>query len=216
MATQVIFEEANPSEHVALAAKSLRDGFVIVAPHENGYIFLADAFSPDSVRAMHVLRGDDLGVACQVLVADQSAVEGLSRDVTDDIRALAKSFWPGSLSLTLRPQLGLSWDLGDGGKLDWFSVRAPQHIFLQKLLKETGPLASASAALAGHPPLLDADGISLQGHEIALLVSAGVIAPKSASTVVEIDKSAARLIREGAISKSDIEKVIATPLITSG
>lgn len=216
MATQVIFDEANPSEHVALAAKSLRDGFVIVAPHENGYIFLADAFSPDSVRALHVLRGDDLGVACQVLVVDHLAIEGLSRDVTDDIRALAQSFWPGFLSLSLRPQLGLSWDLGDGGKLDWFSVRAPQHIFLQKLLKETGPLATASAALAGHPPLLNADGISLQGHEIALLVSAGVITPKGASTVIEIDKSGARLIREGAISKSDIEKVIATPLITSG
>jgi tRNA threonylcarbamoyl adenosine modification protein (Sua5/YciO/YrdC/YwlC family) len=216
VATQVVFDEANPNEHVAIAAKSLRDGFVIVAPHENGYIFLADAFSPDSVRAMHVLRGDALGVACQVLIADQSAIEWLSRELTDDIRALTQSFWPGSLSLSLRPQLGLAWDLGDGGKLDWFSVRSPRHLFLQKLLKETGPLASASAALAGQSPLMDPDGISLQGHEIALLVSAGVIAPVAASTVIEIDKSQARLVREGAISKSDIEKVITTPLITSG
>jgi tRNA A37 threonylcarbamoyladenosine synthetase subunit TsaC/SUA5/YrdC len=90
MATQVEFDVENPSEHIALAAKSLRDGFVIVAPHENGYIFLADAFSQDSVRAMHVLRGDDLGVASQVLVADQAAIEGLSREVNDDIRALAQ------------------------------------------------------------------------------------------------------------------------------
>ena len=216
MVTQVFFDDANPSDHVALAAKSLRDGFVIVAPHENGYIFLADAFSQDSVRALHVLRGDNLGVACQVLVADQSAIEGLSREVTEDIRALAQSFWPGPLSLVLRPQLGLSWDLGDGGKLDWFSVRVPQNLFLQKLLKETGPLATASAALAGHPPLMDADRISLQGHEIALLVSAGVITPMAPSTMIEIDKSQARLVREGAISKSDIEKVITTPLITSG
>jgi tRNA threonylcarbamoyl adenosine modification protein (Sua5/YciO/YrdC/YwlC family) len=216
VATQVIFDQLNPTEHVALAAKSLRDGFVIVAPHENGYVFLADAFSPDSVRAMHVLRGDNLGVACQVLIADQSAIEGLSRDVTDDIRTLAQSFWPGPLSLTLRPQLGLSWDLGDGGNLDWFSVRAPRHLFLQKLLKETGPLASASAALAGHSPLVDVEGLKLLGHEIALLVADGVIDPAPASTVIEIDKSEARLLREGAISKSEIEKVIRAPLITSG
>jgi len=216
VATQVIFDQSNPAEHVALAAKSLRDGFVIVAPHENGYVFLADAFSPDSVRAMHVLRGDNLGVACQVLIADQSAIEGLSRDVTDDIRTLSQSFWPGPLSLTLRPQLGLSWDLGDGGNLDWFSVRAPRHLFLQKLLKETGPLASASAALAGHPPLVDVKELNLLGHEIALLVADGVIDPAPASTVIEIDKSEARLLREGAISKSEIEKVIRAPLITSG
>ena len=212
----MIFDQSNPTEHVALAAKSLRDGFVIVAPHENGYVFLADAFSPDSVRAMHVLRGDNLGVACQVLVADQTTIAGLSRDVTDDIRTLAQSFWPGPLSLTLRPQLGLSWDLGDGGNLDWFSVRAPRHLFLQKLLKETGPLASASAALAGHPPLVDVKELNLLGHEIALLVADGVIDPAPASTVIEIDKSEARLLREGAISKSEIEKVIRAPLITSG
>jgi tRNA threonylcarbamoyl adenosine modification protein (Sua5/YciO/YrdC/YwlC family) len=216
VATQVVFDETNPSEHVAIAAKSLRDGFVIVAPHENGYIFLADAFSPDSVRAMHVLRGDDLGVACQVLIADQSAIEGLSREVTENIRALAQSFWPGPLSLSLRPQLGLSWDLGDGGNLDWFNVRSPRHLFLQKLLRETGPLASASAALAGHSPLVDIEGLNLLGHEIALLVTDGVINPMAVSTVIEIDKSQARLVREGAISKSDIEKVITTPLITSG
>ena len=216
MATQVTFDHSNPSEHVALAAKSLRDGFVIVAPHESGYIFLADAFSPDSVRAMHVLRGDDLGVACQVLIADSTAIEGLSREVTEDIRGLAQSFWPGPLSLTLRPQLGLSWDLGDGGRLDWFNVRVPEHLFLQKLLKETGPLASSSASLAGHPPLCEIDRLKVQDHEVALILSQGVITPAPASTVIEIDKSAARLVREGAISKSDIEKVITAPLITSG
>ncbi len=216
MATRVTFDQSNPSEHVALAAKSLRDGFVIVGPHENGYIFLADAFSPDSVRAMHVLRGDDLGVACQVLIPDSLAIEGLSREVNEDVRGLAQSFWPGPLSLTLRPQLGLSWDLGDGGKLDWFSVRVPHHLFLQKLLKETGPLASSSASLAGHPPLLDLAGLKIQDHEVALIVSSGLISATPASTVIEIDNSQARLVREGAISKSDIEKVITAPLITSG
>ena len=119
MATEVTFDPSNPSEHVALAAKSLRDGFVIVAPHENGYVLLSDAFSQDSVRAMHVLRGDDLGVAAQVLISDSQQIAGLAREVTDEARTLMENFWPGSLSLSLRPQAGLSWDLGDEGKLDW-------------------------------------------------------------------------------------------------
>ena len=118
MATQAVFDPSNPSEHVGVAARCIRDGFVIVTPHENGYVYLCDAFSEDSVRAMHVLRGDALGVAAQVLIADHSQIEGLARDVTDDARALMKAFWPGALSLTLRPQLGLNWDLGDAGELD--------------------------------------------------------------------------------------------------
>jgi tRNA threonylcarbamoyl adenosine modification protein (Sua5/YciO/YrdC/YwlC family) len=208
VATQVTFDPSNPSEHVALAAKSLRDGFVIVAPHENGYVFLSDAFSPDSVRAMHVLRGDDLGVAAQVLISNSQQIDGLAREVTAEARILMENFWPGSLSLSLRPQAGLTWDLGDAGKLDWVCLRLPAHPFLQLLIKETGPLAVASGALAGQPPLHDLSHLNHMGHEIAVIVESGVIEVGTPSTHIESDLTGVRLIREGAISQGEIQKVI--------
>jgi tRNA threonylcarbamoyl adenosine modification protein (Sua5/YciO/YrdC/YwlC family) len=214
VATQVTFEPSNPSEHVALAAKSLRDGFVIVAPHENGYVFLSDAFSPDSVRAMHVLRGDNLGVAAQVLISDSQQIDGLAREVTPEARTLIENFWPGSLSLSLRPQAGLSWDLGDDGKLDWVCLRIPSHPFLQLLIKETGPLAVASAAFAGRPPLHDLSHVNHKGHEIAVIVKSGVIEGEPISTHIESDLAGVRLVREGAISQSEIQKVIPALVIS--
>jgi tRNA threonylcarbamoyl adenosine modification protein (Sua5/YciO/YrdC/YwlC family) len=214
VATQVVFDPSNPSEHVGIAAKCIRDGFVIVAPHENGYVYLCDAFSQDSVRAMHVLRGDPLGSAAQVLIAQQSQIEGLAREISEDARALMTAFWPGALSLTLRPQLGLNWDLGDAGKLDWFSVRLPQHEFLQDLIRETGPLAVASASMAGHAPLLEISQLNLQGHEVALVIDSGVITPAQRSSQVEIDLTETRLLREGAISQSEIQKVIPALVIS--
>jgi tRNA threonylcarbamoyl adenosine modification protein (Sua5/YciO/YrdC/YwlC family) len=214
VATQVVFDPANPGEHVGVAAKCIRDGFVIVAPHENGYVYLCDAFSEDSVRAMHVLRGDALGVAAQVLIADHIQIEGLARDVTEDARALMKAFWPGALSLTLRPQLGLNWDLGDAGQLDRLSIRMPSHEFLQALIKETGPLAVASASMAGHQPILEISQLNLQGHEVALVIDAGVIIPVERSSQVEIELTETRLVREGAISQSEIQKVIPALVIS--
>ena len=214
MATQVVFDPSNPGEHVGVAAKCIRDGFVIVAPHENGYVYLCDAFSEDSVRAMHVLRGDALGVAAQVLIADHIQIEGLARDVTEDARALMKAFWPGALSLTLRPQLGLNWDLGDAGELDRVSIRMPSHEFLQALIRETGPLAVASASMAGHQPILEISQLNLQGHEVALVIDAGVIIPVERSSQVEIELTETRLVREGAISQSEIQKVIPALVIS--
>lgn len=214
MATQLVFDPSQPAEHVGIAAKCIRDGFVIVTPHENGYVFLCDAFSEDSVRAMHVLRGDALGVAAQVLIASHSQIEGLARDVTDDARALMKTFWPGALSLTLRPQLGLNWDLGDAGQLDRVSVRMPIHEFLQSLIKETGPLAVTSAAMAGHQPILEVSQLNLQGHEVALIVDAGAITPMQRSSHIEIELTQTRLVREGAISQSEIQKVIPALVIS--
>ncbi len=214
MATQAVFDPSNPGEHVGVAARCIRDGFVIVAPHENGYVYLCDAFSEDSVRAMHVLRGDALGVAAQVLIADHSQIEGLARDVTDDARALMKAFWPGALSLTLRPQLGLNWDLGDAGELDRVSIRMPSHEFLQVLIKETGPLAVASAAMAGHQPIVEISQLDLQGHEVAMVIDAGIVNPVTRSSQVEIELTQTRLVREGAISQSEIQKVIPALVIS--
>lgn len=214
MATQAVFDPSNPGEHVGVAARCIRDGFVIVTPHENGYVYLCDAFSEDSVRAMHVLRGDALGVAAQVLIADHSQIEGLARDVTDDARALMQAFWPGALSLTLRPQLGLNWDLGDAGELDRVSIRMPSHEFLQALIKETGPLAVASAAMAGHQPIVEISQLDLQGHEVAMVIDAGVINPITRSSQVEIELMQTRLVREGAISQSEIQKVIPALVIS--
>jgi L-threonylcarbamoyladenylate synthase len=214
VATQAVFDPSNPGEHVGVAARCIRDGFVIVTPHENGYVYLCDAFSEDSVRAMHVLRGDALGVAAQVLIADHSQIEGLARDVTDDARALMKAFWPGALSLTLRPQLGLNWDLGDAGELDRVSIRMPSHEFLQALIRETGPLAVASAAMAGHQPIVEISQLDLQGHEVAMIIDAGVINPVTRSSQVEIEPTQTRLVREGAISQSEIQKVIPALVIS--
>lgn len=214
MATQAVFDQSNPNEHIGIAAKSIRDGFVIVAPHENGYVYLCDAFSQDSVRAMHVLRGDQLGVAAQVLIADHSQIEGLARDLTEDARALMKAFWPGALSISLRPQRGLNWDLGDAGELDRVSVRMPSHQFLQLLIKETGPLAVASASMAGHQPMLEISQVNLQGHEVALIINAGVITPVQRSSQVEIELTETRLLHEGAISQSEIQKVIPALVIS--
>jgi tRNA threonylcarbamoyl adenosine modification protein (Sua5/YciO/YrdC/YwlC family) len=210
----VIFDQSNPSEHVGLAAKCVRDGFVIVTPHENGYVYICDAFSEDAVRAMHVLRGDAFGVAAQVLISDHSQIEGLARDISDDARALMKAFWPGALSLTLRPQRGLNWDLGDAGLLDWVSIRMPSHDFLQALIKETGPLAVASASMAGHQPILEISQLNLQGHEVALIIDSGAINPAKISSHVEIELTESRLVREGAISQSEIQKVIPALVIS--
>ena len=47
---------ADFAAQVALGAKAIRDGYVIVAPLEHGYAYLCDAFSHDAVRTRCVAR----------------------------------------------------------------------------------------------------------------------------------------------------------------
>lgn len=195
-------------DHVALGLKGIRDGYLICAPLENGYVFLADAFSEFAVRSMHVLRGDDLGIKAQVLIHSGATLSGLSRHITDDVRALVDAFWPGPLSLNLHPSMGLNWNLGDNNSLDLFSVRAPEAPFISALLKESGPLAVASAVRKGMKPALTTDRIFVLESDLAVMFDAGELAPGALSTVVQSDIDGLTIIREGALSREQLAAVV--------
>lgn len=84
--------QSDMSEHVATAVTALKDGYVIVAPLEHSYALITDAFMHDAVRAMHVLRGDALGVAAQVGIANRNLIDGIARDISGDARLLIQNF----------------------------------------------------------------------------------------------------------------------------
>lgn len=196
------------AEHLLLAAKGIRDGFVICVPLENSYAFMVDAFSEFGVRAMHVLRGDALGVAAQVMVTSTETVHGIAREVSDEAKALMEKFWPGPLSLNLRPNQGLNWNLGDNKELDEFSVRVPESAFIRALLKETGPLAVASAARVGQAPARSTDDIFVLESDLAVMIDMGALPEGAPTTIVEADPAALRVLRIGAIPLAELSEVV--------
>ena len=207
MAPRVDLKKRELAKHVSRAVKSIRDGYVIVAPAEHGYIYLADAFSPYAVRAMHVLRGDDDGVAAQVLGHSVKTIQGIARDIPSEAQALMEKFWPGLLSITLKPNRSLSWDLGDDNSLDQVNVRVPKSRFLKALLKESGPLAIASASRAGEEPMLAIDRTSTKYWDVAVIFDNGAIKPGQRSTIIDASVSPIQVTRAGAISVAEMTPV---------
>jgi len=209
---RIDLKAGDSKKHVARALKEIRAGYVIVVPLEHGYVYLADAFSQYAVRALHVLRGHEDGVAAQVLAHSADTVSGIARELSADAEKLMKEFWPGLLSLNLRPNIGLDWDLGDDKELDLFSVRVPKATFVRALLKQSGPLAVASAAPAGSGPLLKINRADIKEWDVAAVFDKGPLKAGPQSTVVEVSGSDLRLVRPGAISSEQLLKVVPTML----
>jgi tRNA threonylcarbamoyl adenosine modification protein (Sua5/YciO/YrdC/YwlC family) len=204
---RIDLKQGEQKKHVTRALKEIRDGNVIVAPLEHGYVYLADAFSPFAVRAMHLLRGDEIGVVAQVLAHSLDTVKGISRAIPSDAQDLCNEYWPGLLSVTLKPSSLLNWDLGDDKDLDWFNVRVPKSKFVRALLKESGPLAVASASPAGAEPMLTIDRTQVKDWKVAVVFDNGALKDGPRSTIIEADALGVRVIREGAISVREMEKV---------
>jgi len=193
------------SEHLARGLKAIRDGYVIVVPLEHGYVYACDAFSHFAVRAMHVLRGDALGVVAQVIIPTAKTAQGLSRSMRNDVQELVNAFWPGLLSLNVKPQVGLAWDLGDAQRLDLISLRMPQEGFVLELMQKSGPLAIASITNNGLPTLLDVE--RFEGAGVEVIFDGGHLPAGSRTTVVSVSDDGMELIREGAISRESLQKV---------
>ena len=204
---RVDLKQGEHKKHVARAVQELRDGFVIVAPLEHGYVYLADAFAPYTVRAMHVLRGAADGTAAQVLAYSADTVKGIARDIPTEAGKLMDEFWPGLLSLNMQPMRALSWDLGDDAELDLFSVRVPKSKFVKAVLKEFGPLAVASAARPGQPPMLKINRAAVKDWDVAVVFDNGLLKKGPRTTVVEVSPSGLRIVREGAISQAALGAV---------
>ena len=204
---RIDLKQGEQKKHIARALKEIRAGYVIVAPLEHGYVYLADAFSPFAVRAMHVLRGDETGVVAQVLAHSLDTVKGISRAVSPVTQDLCNQFWPGLLSVTLKPSSVLNWDLGDDKELDLFNVRVPKSKFVRALLKESGPLAVASAAPAGVSPMLTINRTQIKDWNVAVVFDNGALKSGPRSTIIEADELTVRVVREGAISLAEMKKI---------
>ena len=193
------------SEHLARGLKSIRDGYVIVVPLEHGYVYACDAFSHFAVRAMHVLRGDGLGVVAQVIIPNVKTAQGLSRSMRDDVQDITNAFWPGLLSINVKPQVGLAWDLGDSGRLDQISLRMPQEGFVLDLLQKSGPLVIAGITNNALPTLLDVERFENPGVDV--IFDGGHLLAGPRSTVINVSDDGMELIREGAISRESLQKL---------
>lgn len=152
MAETLKLEEQNNETYIANAANALREGRLLIAPLEHGYVFVADAFNHAAVKKMHIMRGDDRGVAAQVIVGDIKTATGVTNEFGATTRKICEKFWPGLLTLKIAPAQGLVWDLGDDRSLEEIALRVPATEFLREVALATGPLAVASASRTGMPP----------------------------------------------------------------
>ena len=213
MAERVLLDNLDDSkfnEAVDTAVRYLKSGEVIIAAAEHGYVYLADAFDKDAVKAIHILRGDRTNVVAQVFIGDIKVLSGITARLTQEHDNLLKAFWPGLLSVTMKSQLALSWDLGDERRLGKVNVRLPNRKFLNTILLKTGPLAAASVALTGESAVLDLTKVSIYESDIGIIFDEGQLESGQLSTWIDLSENEITVIRVGDISLEQLRSIVPT------
>ena len=192
---------------LAEAAASLRKGELAVIPTDTVYGLAADAFSPPAVTGLLAAKGRDRQMPPPVLVGTVRAATALVEDLNAFAKDLIDEFWPGGLTLVMRANRNLIWDLGD--TKGTVAVRMPLHELTLELLKETGPLAVSSANRSGAPPATTAADAEAQlGEAVAVYLDGGPCSGDVPSTIVDLTGAVPKLLRRGVISIARLREVV--------
>lgn len=190
------------------AAAGVREGRLVVLPTDTLYGVGADAFSPEAVQALLRAKGRDRDMPPPVLIGDVRTLDGLALEVPDHARALIERYWPGPLTVVLRSQPSLMWDLGDTGGT--VAVRQPDDEVALALLRDVGPMAVSSANRTGYPASRTVvEAASQLGMAVDIYLDGGPARGGLASTIVDCTREELVVLREGAISRDDIRAATA-------
>lgn len=132
-----------------LAKIALQRDQLVVLPTDTVYGIAANAFSHKGVEALLEAKGRTAASPPPVLISNMSQLDALTEFVPEVARKLANTFWPGALTMILKAQPLLQWNLGE--TKGTVALRMPDHKIALALLEETGPLAVSSANITGEP-----------------------------------------------------------------
>ena len=203
------FDTANPDERergLDVAANAARRGDLVVLPTDTVYGLGCDAFNPRGVAALLTAKGRGRDMPVPVLVGSPETVEGLAYGLSKAARDLVEAFWPGALTVVVRHQPSLAWDLGDANGT--VALRMPLHPVAIELLRVVGPMAVSSANRSGSAPATSyAEAEAQLGESVAVYLDAGTSGAAVPSTIVDASGPVPRLLRLGAIDLATLRSV---------
>ena len=207
-----IFEKVSASgpdpQVLAAAADVLTAGGLLVFPTTGLYGLGADALNPVSVEKIYQVKQRDFSKPILVLVKDASELGRIAKEVPGAASALVDAFWPGGLTIILEARSELPDVLtGNTGKI---GVRVPKHPVASALVNAfDGPITGTSANLSGQAGCSSVAGLDAELVQcVDMVLDAGPLKGGVGSTVVDVTSDPPRVLREGTVSKQQLESVL--------
>ena len=189
------------------AAAALRAGDLVAFPTETVYGLGADARNPTAVSKVFAAKGRPADHPLIVHLPDATYLSAWAINVPDSALKLAAAFWPGPLTLILQRGPGVP-DAVTGGQ-DTVGLRVPNHPLALELLRAFGGgIAAPSANRFGRiSPTTAAHVADELSGQVAMILDGGPCAVGIESTILDMSRSTPEILRPGAITAADIERV---------
>ncbi len=187
------------------AAAVLRAGGLVAFPTETVYGLGADASNPRALARLYAVKGRPKDHPVIVHIARSEQLDDVAIDVPDIARSLARTYWPGPLTLLLkrRPEAVAAETTGGRATV---GVRVPDHPLARALLDAFGgPVAAPSANRFGKvSPTTAAHVRADLGTDVDMILDGGSTTVGIESTIVDATQTPPLIVRVGGIGQHEL------------
>jgi L-threonylcarbamoyladenylate synthase len=191
-----------------LAARTIAAGGVLAFRTDTFYGLGADPFNPVALRKIYALKGREDGKPLLVIISDAAITGRLMLAQSKLFEAVATRHWPGPITLIGQARQELPEELTAG--TGTIGVRLPDDEAVREFVRAMGgALTATSANPSGTVPArtaLEVEDYFPTGLD--LIIDTGPAPGGLPSTVLDTSGPTARLIREGAVSREELEETL--------
>lgn len=192
------------------AAQIIKNGGVIAFPTDTFYGLGCDPFNANSVEKIYQLKNRPSHKAILLLISslkmlDKCVVlDKLTKEQKEYFKLLSEHFWPGPLTIVLPANDLLASNLVSPEKT--VGVRYPNYLIAQELTQAVGGIITATSAnLSGQANIETGSDVKIQfGNNLDYILDRGKSPGGKASSVIDLTSDRPVLVREGAISRTNL------------
>ena len=201
------FRKEIDDEKLKDSAQTLKNGGIVVFPTETVYGIGANIWDEVAVKRLYEVKQRPFSKPISLLVSSIDMINEVAKDITELEYALMKEFFPGPFTIILKKK-----DIVPNivtANLDTVGIRLPANEIALRLIKYAEfPIATTSSNISGKPSVTNlGDVMSEFEGKADCFIDGGPSEIGVASTIVQVIDGKVHILREGSISKAQIDKI---------
>lgn len=183
----------------------IKCGGIVVFPTETVYGIGTNGLDRKAVERLYRIKERPLDKPISLLVSDFEMIEKVAKNISEKEYKIMKKFFPGPLTIILNKKDIVPDIVTSGGST--VGIRMPKEEITRKLIEYARvPIAAPSANISGKPSGIELTEIIKEFEGKAdYFIDGGKSEIGISSTIVQVVEDIPYILREGSISKKEIE-----------